>query len=199
MTPKDLLEKARHCILQNFEQVQKKRGVGLIKNKHWRASERAALANACFLWVPPFFSVLLQNFGECKGRAPTPFLGFFGILAVLGTFWVSCFLVRPGLLFSYTFFSFCIFCVLFGLASCAKNLLTSFFPSPGLLFSLCFFFFFFLAFCLLKFHIFGIFCQKISGLALPRWSWMLRILKFSFLLFCCNLSCLFELPASCKN
>ena len=96
---------------------------------------RAALANACFLWVPPFFSVLLQNFGECKGRAPTPFLGFFGILAVLGTFWVSCFLVRPGLLFSYTFFSFCIFCVLFGLASCAKNLLTSFFPSPGLLFS----------------------------------------------------------------
>ena len=47
LTPKDLLEKARHCILQNFEQVQKKRGVGLIKNKHWRAqraSERSERA-----------------------------------------------------------------------------------------------------------------------------------------------------------
>ena len=58
------------CILQNFEEVQKKRGVP-IKNKHWRAQLARSLRSPMLVFYeshPPFFLYLfkiLENAVPC--------------------------------------------------------------------------------------------------------------------------------------
>ena len=93
MTPKDLLEKARHCILQNFEQVQKKRGVGLIKNKHWRAqraserSERASCARQCLFFMgTPLFFCTSSKFWRMQRARPNAIFRLFWDLGCFGHF-----------------------------------------------------------------------------------------------------------------